>query len=248
MAHRVWSSVSAFAGLVVFGGVAAGQTVTGDFGNSFAGGAYNAGGNTYNGLILFGLPLGGGGFQGASTAQMVRSPAAGPQFDTFRVNSTLWGGSDPTGVMTSTQYGNFRFTANNSFTTYSITGTTGFQIAGNTFSGVSINVSLVEVVSGNVLAGWSSGGAGFNFSGTLFDTVNPAQIGSWNGLLAAGVQYDFIWSYQINVGADAVNASTVSLTPSPGYTTTWLQIQFAPAPGAAAVLGLGGLLAARRRR
>ncbi|MBL8991412.1 MAG: hypothetical protein JNJ48_07525 [Phycisphaerae bacterium] len=248
MAIRVRSGVPVLAGVLLFVGAAAGQTVTGDFGNSFAGGAYNAGGNTYNGLILFGLPLGGGGFQGGSTAQMVRSPAAGPQFDTFRVNSTLWGGSDPTGVFTSTQYGNFRFTASNSFTTYSITGTTGFQIAGNTFSGVSVNVSLVEVVSGNVLAWWSSGGAGFNFSGTLFDTVNPAQIGSWNGLLSAGVQYDFLWSYQINVGADAVNASTVQLTPSPGYNTTWLQIQFAPSPGATAVLGLGGLAAMRRRR
>lgn len=227
---------------------ASAQTVTGDFSNSFAGGSYNAGGNTYNGLILFGLPLGGNAGQGGSTAQMVRSPAAGPQFDTFRVNSTLWGGSDPSAGFGSSQYGNFRFTANNNFTTYSITGNAGFQIAGNAWSGASIFVQLVEVVSGNILAQWSSGVGAFNWTGVLFDGTSPAQVGSWTGALAAGVQYDFMWNYSINVGQDAVNNSITQITPTPGNTTNWLQIQFVPAPGASVLGGAAGLALMRRRR
>lgn len=230
------------------GGVARGQLVTGDFSNSFAGGAYNVGGNTYTGLILFGLPLGGSAFQGGSNAIMVRQPASGTQFSSFRVNSNAFGGSDPSTAHAVTQYGNFRFTANNSITTYSITGNSGFQISGGVFGGVSINIALTEVVSGNILAQWNSGVAASNFTGVLFDGSAPAQVGSWTGLLSAGVQYDFTWSYTLTIGQAPVNQSLVSITPTIGNNTNWLQIQFVPTPGGAALMALGGCVAMRRRR
>lgn len=236
------------AGILASAGAARGQLVTGDFSNSFAGGAYNVGGNTYNGLILFGLPLGGSAFQGGSSAIMVRQPASGTQFSSFRVNSSAFGGSDPSTPHAVTQYGNFRFTANNSITTYSITGNSGFQISGGVFGGVSINIALTEVVSGNILAQWSSGVGASNFTGVLFDGSAPAQLGSWTGLLSAGVQYDFTWTYTLTIGQAPVNQSLVSIAPTPGNTTNWLQIQFLPTPGATALLALGGCVAVRRRR
>ncbi len=241
-------SLALAAAVVVCAGAARGQLVTGDFSNSYAGGAYNVGGNSYNGLILFGLPLGGSAFQGGSSAIMVRQPASGTQFSSFRVNSNAFGGSDPSTPNTVTQFGNFRFTANNSFTSYSISGNSGYQISGGVFGGVSINISLVEVVSGNILAQWSSGVAAFTSTGVLFDGSAPAQVGSWTGLLSSGVQYDFNWSYTLSIGQAAVNQSLVSITPTNGNTTNWLQIQFIPTPGAAALMALGGCAAVRRRR
>ncbi len=236
------------AGILASAGAAHGQLVTGDFSNSFAGGAYNVGGNTYNGLILFGLPLGGSAFQGGSNAIMVRQPASGTQFSSFRVNSNAFGGSDPSTAHTVTQYGNFRFTANNSFTTYSISGNSGYQISGGVFGGVSINIALTEVVSGNILAQWNSGVGAFNSTGVLFDGSAPAQLGSWTGLLSAGVQYDFMWSYTLSIGQAPVNQSLVSITPTIGNNTNWLQIQFVPTPGGAVLMALGGCVAVRRRR
>lgn len=224
------------------------QTVTDDPGGSFVNGSIDLGANPFAGPIVYGSSTGVSSGAGLNNYFATRTPPAGTQIDTFRVASNLFITSLPQGANFAIQSGAFRFTANNNSTQYTITGSAGFQISGILFSGISINVSLIEVVSGNVLAQWSSGAAGFNFTGVLFDTVNPAQVGSWTGTLSAGILYEFAWSYQMNTQVGNQFDSLLSITPVAGSTENFLQIQFVPAPSAALAIALPGLFALRRRR
>lgn len=144
-------------------------------------------------------------------------------------------------------YGQVEFTAP-AVVPYTISGQVAMQMIGSGASYSSaVGQATLEVVGGPTLAIYGGSmlrlGAGV-VNGNLFD-ANAPLLGSSTGLLVPGFTYRFSWDYTVT---SQVNGdTTLNSDVSPQF-SSYMQISFVPAPGAACVLGVGGLLAARRRR
>lgn len=144
-------------------------------------------------------------------------------------------------------YGQVEFTAP-AATPYTISGQVAMLMVGSNASLSSASgLATLEVVGGPTLATYGSSmlrlGAG-PVTGTLFDANTPLT-GSSSGLLLPGFTYRFSWDYLVT---SQVNADTTLNSDVNPQFTSFMQISFIPTPGAGVVLGLGGLLASRRRR
>lgn len=134
---------------------------------------------------------------------------------------------------------------------YEILGSVTMYLQGTSASNASASgLVTFEVVSGPVLATFGSslfrsGNGGFPAYGDTYNAGAPLS-GSATGLLTAGTTYRLSWDFSVssNINGDTTLDSNVATGPGGSY----FAINFAPAPGAAALLGLGGLMAARRRR
>ncbi len=135
---------------------------------------------------------------------------------------------------------------------YTVSGSISMNLAGASTSGTYTSGSVVlEQISGPTLATYNasvyrSGIGGVGASGTIFDASTPAT-GSSTGFLAAGTSYRMLWDLRVfsNMNNDATLSADVATPPGGSF----FEIGFAvPTPGAAALLGVGGLLASRRRR
>jgi hypothetical protein len=87
-----------------------------------------------------------------------------------------------------------------------------------------------------------------NSAATLFDATTPTA-GAAAGLLTAGETYRWSFSFTLTrtVGNDPL-AEIISTNYQGGPPSISLSFAVIPAPGTAAVLGLGGVVVARRRR
>lgn len=135
---------------------------------------------------------------------------------------------------------------------YTISGSVLMNLAGaSTSNSTSTGSVIFEQVGGPTLASYSggvyrSGMGGFGASGTIFDASTP-MTGSSTGFLAAGTSYRMLWDLRTfsSMNNDATLSADVATPPGGSF----FEISFAvPAPGTAALLGLGGLFASRRRR
>lgn len=110
---------------------------------------------------------------------------------------------------------------------------------------------------GNTLVGGQFGAedteiALFNALGNVIGNNDDSGSFRWSNIqqttgLAAGDYYVAASAYNLAVGA-GFSASVVDAVPSGGVVTGDIKITVIPAPGSLALLGLGGLVAARRRR
>lgn len=102
-------------------------------------------------------------------------------------------------------------------------------------------------VSGNIAGDWSSPGAGILFfngalSGVAFSgPVWTGEFGAWGTNIPGGPPYDGAIVQLTFSGSGFFNGAFDNRA-------TGSTLQLVPAPGALALLGLGGLAAARRRR
>lgn len=134
-------------------------------------------------------------------------------------------------------------------TPYTIGGAISMVLSGSAASNSSASGSVwLEQVGGPTLATFGSSfyrGSNVSIIGSIYDSAAPLS-GSPSGTLLAGVTYRLGWDLsaasQIN-GDSSLYVNTFALD-GPQY----LSITFAPSPGAAALLGLGGLAVTRRRR
>jgi hypothetical protein len=136
---------------------------------------------------------------------------------------------------------------------YALSGVVHMTLAGASTSNTTAAGSLVlEQIGGPTLATYSggvfrSGAGGFGAQGFIFDAAAPAT-GSQTGGLTAGLNYRLSWDFHVssNMNADQSLSADVTGAAIPSF----FQITFSqvPAPGAAGVLGVAGLLATRRRR
>ncbi|MDP1662243.1 MAG: hypothetical protein Q8L55_10045 [Phycisphaerales bacterium] len=135
---------------------------------------------------------------------------------------------------------------------YTITGVVAVSLTGASTSNTTATGGLVlEVVSGPTLATYTggvfrSGAGGFGAAGNIFDAGLPAS-GSSTGFLSSGTTYRLSWDFIMssNMNNDSTLSADVSTAPGGSF----FEIAFAiPTPGAAALLGLGTLAAAGRRR
>lgn len=135
---------------------------------------------------------------------------------------------------------------------YTISGSVFMNLAGaSTSNSFTSGAVTLEVVSGPTLATYTgsvfrSGIGGFGASGTIFDASSPAT-GSSTGFLASGTTYRLSWDLHVSsaMNNDATLSADVATPPGGSF----FEIGFAvPTPGAAALIGMSGLLAARRRR
>ncbi len=121
------------------------------------------------------------------------------------------------------------------------------QGSGGSDSSAAGLVSL-EVVSGPVLGSFGSSmycGGATPVMGTIYDASAPLT-GSASGMLNAGTTYRLSWAFNVasNINGDTSLNSNVATGPGGSF----FAINFVPAPGAMALLGVGGLIATRRRR
>lgn len=134
-------------------------------------------------------------------------------------------------------------------TAYTVGGSIDMVLSGSAASSSSTSGSVwLEQVGGPVLA--SYGGSMFrnaNVStvGSIYDSAAPLS-GSGTGTLQAGVTYRFNWDISVGSlynGDSSLYANVFALNGQQS-----ISISFAPTPGAAAALALGGLAAGSRRR
>lgn len=145
-------------------------------------------------------------------------------------------------------YGQVEFTAP-SVVPYTISGSVTLVMTGsNASSSSAVGQAMLEVVGGPTLAtygGSMNRSSSVSVINSVFDASAPLS-GSSSGLLWPGFTYRFRWDYLVT---SQVNGDTTLNTDIYGLLgPSYMQISFVPAPGAAALLGLGGLLATRRRR
>lgn len=135
---------------------------------------------------------------------------------------------------------------------YTIGGSVLMNLAGaSTSSSTSTGSVVFEQIAGPTLATYTStvyrsGVGGLGASGAIFDASAPTT-GSSTGLLAAGNSYRMLWDLRTysSMNNDATLSADVATPPGGSF----FEISFAvPAPGATALLALGGLVATRRRR
>ncbi len=134
---------------------------------------------------------------------------------------------------------------------YEILGSVTMFLQGTSASNASAS-GLVSfgVVSGPTLATFGSsifrsGNGGFPAFGDIYNANAPLS-GSATGMLTAGTLYQLSWDF--NVSSNINGDTTLSSNVATGIGGSFFAINFIPSPGAAALLGLGGLVAARRRR
>lgn len=138
---------------------------------------------------------------------------------------------------------------------YTISGSVYMNLAGASTSNSTTTGSVIfEQISGPpspALATYTggvfrSGLGGFGAAGTIFDAATPAS-GSSTGFLAAGATYRMQWDLRVlsAMNNDATLSADVGTPPGGSF----FQIGFAvPSPSGAALLAMGGLMAAPRRR
>lgn len=145
-------------------------------------------------------------------------------------------------------YGSVRFTpaAN---TPYLIGGSVDMVLSGSAASSSSAVGSLwLEQVSGPTVASFGSSfsrAGNVSIVGNIYDSAAPIS-GSNAGMLSGGVAYQLNWDFSVSSlinGDTGLYSNVFSLSGPQNFS-----ISFLPAPGAAALLGMGGLAAARRRR
>jgi hypothetical protein len=187
----------------------------------------------------------------AGTTSIAYDTTPGPLFGTLQgvevTVDTLWASADPTGPGAVTNSGLLQFTPVVNCQ-YIIDGLLRFEFNGSFVAAGASGTMTLEEIGGPVIASYSTTLVGApSTSGVLFDAALPS-VGSPSGVLSAGVAYRWTWSMDtfLDAGADPLAIATV--TPvggdAPGFGLTFV----VPSPSAAAVLGLGGLVAARRRR
>ena len=145
-------------------------------------------------------------------------------------------------------YGGVQFTPAVN-TPYAIGGSIDMVLSGSAASSSSASGSVVlQQLSGPTLASFGSSFArnsNVSIVNNVFDSAAPLS-GSNTGMLLAGVTYRLIWDFSANslINGDTCLYANVFNLSGPQF----FSISFLPTPGSAAILGLGTLLAARRRR
>lgn len=146
-------------------------------------------------------------------------------------------------------YGGVQFTPAVN-TPYLIGGSIDMVLSGSAASSSSTSgLVYLEQLSGPTLVSFGSSFARINANvstvGNIYDSAAP-NFGSNTGMLSAGVTYRLNWDFWVSslINLDTGLYSNVFALSGPQN----FSISFLPTPGATTLLGLGGLVAARRRR
>ena len=197
----------------------------------------------------------GAGWPNASsfgTTSVTYDTTPGPTFGTLQNSSvtmsTFAASADPNGPANVTNSGLLQFTPAVNCQ-YTFNGLINYAfIRSFAAAGASCTMTLEEI-GGPVLTSYNTTLVGIPNSigngGTLFNSAVP-NVGAQTGSLAAGTAYRWTWSINtfLTAGSDPLARTSLS-GPNNGF---GLSFSVVPAPSAAALLGLGGLVAARRRR
>lgn len=134
-------------------------------------------------------------------------------------------------------------------TPYQLGGVIDLAMTGNASSMTSGQGSLsLAQVGGPTLASYGASvvrNTNSSLIGSIYDSATPL-FGSSNGILLAGLTYRLSWDFRVDStinGDPSLSANVTSLREPPSFS-----IAFLPSPGSAAILGVGGLMASRRRR
>ena len=134
-------------------------------------------------------------------------------------------------------------------TPYTIGGSISMVLSGNAASSHSASGSLsLEELNGPTIASFGSSmfrNTNTSIIGSIYDSAAPLS-GSATGMLQAGVTYRLNWDFACSglINLDQGMFADVFALDGPQF----FSISFVPAPGTAALLGLGGLMTTRRRR
>lgn len=134
-------------------------------------------------------------------------------------------------------------------TPYQLGGVVDMVMTGNA-SSVSTAVGSLSLaqVGGPTLASYGASAIRNTNSSqidAIYDSATPLS-GSSTGLLLAGMTYRLNWDFRVDStinGDPSLSANVTSFREPANFSITFL-----PTPGAAALLGLGGVIATRRRR
>jgi hypothetical protein len=198
----------------------------------------------------------GAGWPNASsfgTTSVTYDTAPGPTFGTLQSSnitmSQFAASADPSGPANVTNAGLLQFTPVVNCQ-YVFSGVINYAFVRSfAAAGASCTMTLEEI-GGPVLTNYSTTLVGIPNSigngGVLFDAAAPA-LGPQTGMLAAGTAYRWTWSINTFLTAGSDPGARTSLNGS----NNGFGLSFSvPAPSAAALLGVGGLMAmgGRRRR
>lgn len=189
--------------------------------------------------------------QSFGTTSVTYDSTPGPTFGTLQSSSvamsTFMASANPSGPGSVTTAGLMEFTPAVNCQ-YTISGYIPFAFVRSfTAAGATATMTL-EQIGGPIVASYGTSLVGIPNSigngGVLFDASAPG-LGTQTGMLTSGVAYRWSWSFStyLTPGADGLARATVANSSS-GFALTFA----VPAPSAAALLGIGGLIAVRRRR
>ncbi|MGH7133549.1 MAG: hypothetical protein ACREJO_16585 [Phycisphaerales bacterium] len=234
-------------------GVASGQVIEQGPFNSLLTTQTGNGGPSWQSWTLLSQNYGGGNNPNGVSGRIIHTYTGGT-LEEIRVNINELRNSGAPFVTQPTAfgrvYGQTLFTPQVN-TPYTILGSVSMYLGGTSTSSASASgIVTLEVVSGPTIASFGSsiyrsGHGGFPVLGDIYNANAPLS-GSATGMLLAGITYQLTWDFNVssNINGDTTLDSNVATGPGGSF----FAINFAPTPGAATLLGLGGLVACRRRR